>query len=163
MSTELAKRSYVSALYNPHWQKRFRLHTHSSCRGLNGSQLVTPVVTGITTESASPKTHIRNLKRSCRNKIRQWLEDALFRMVPDSKILPKTVIFPWGYPAGSSLGRWCWSPGPPACSALSGTAAPRMLCFTSKCRWLGAQPKQGIIFFFVYRGNCLVSFVRTCV
>lgn len=56
--------------------------------------------------------HIRSRKRSCRNKIRQRLEDLLFRIVPDSKILPNHDASV-GYRAGSRLGRRCLEPSSP--------------------------------------------------
>lgn len=165
MSAELAKRSYVSALHNPHWQNRFKLHMHNSRHGQNGSQEVTPVVTAITTENASPKTHIRDLKRSCRNKIRQWLEEALFGMVPDSKILPQNMMFPWEYPAGSKLGRWHLEPGTPSWLCPIRRGRSKDVVLHSKMEMVGNIAQIGYFFFlfFVYRGNCSASFVKTCV
>lgn len=122
MSTELAKRSYVNALNNPWWQNRLRLHMHSSYHGQNGSQGVSPVVPGITTENASPKTHSRNMKWSCRNNIRQCIiwDGSSF---PNS---PQNHNAFMGAPCEQPrLGRWCLEPRTP--HGLLGTTAVQIL------------------------------------
>lgn len=58
MSSELAKRSNVTAFHNPHWQSGFRLDVYCSHYGQNGSEVATSIVTEITTENGSTKTHM---------------------------------------------------------------------------------------------------------
>lgn len=102
--------------------------------------------------------HIRSRKRSCRNKIRQRLEDLLFRIVSDSKILPNhdaSVGVPRRQQTGEDM------PGAQFSSVPWGAAALRMLCFTSNTD-VSEHGLNKAILFFICRGNYLASFVKTC-
>lgn len=103
MSTELAKRSYKSALNNLCWR------TGSDCTS------TAHTIPGWLSRGAPssawnyyrrciPQTRTRNLKWSCRNTIRLKPEGALFRMVPVSQILPYTIMLaPCGQQAGEMV------------------------------------------------------------
>lgn len=149
MSTELTKRSYVSALYKPCWQNKFSPHMHSSCHGQNTSQVVTPVVTGITTENASPKIHIKNLKWSCRNKIRQRLEDALFRIRLQNS--PQKHDASMGYLAGSRVGTRRLEPGTPSSLCPIRHGSSKDVVLHVKMWMVGSIAQTGYFFFCLQR------------